>query len=434
MMATIKIDFSKTNGKMKPMHAVNNGPSGGKISTGKYFTEAGIPYARLHDSAYFSGYGGEYSVDVHRIFPDFNADENDPNSYIFEPTDKYLNNIKNAGTEIYYRLGASIEHGFKRGTYPPKDYLKWARICEHIIRHYNEGWANGFHHGIKYWEIWNEADNYQADGSNPCWQSTLEDFVGFYAQTSKYLKEKFPSLKIGGVAIAWTGTPLLEMLLKKCKETGAPLDFLSYHWYKHTIEQISENIVFTREILDKYGFSNVETHLNEWNYVKGWLGEEYVQTVETINSLKGSSYATGVMCKGQELPVDMLMYYDARPCSWCGLFNVNTLTPQKPYYPFKAFGELYKMGNFVKPEITGDFVYAVAATDGERKGVMFTYYDDEANVSEKQIELLLTNVTGKAQVYLLDETKNLEKIEEFDVSEKKTFKVKLYTTYFIAIS
>ena len=43
-------------------------------------------------------------------------------------------------------------------TFPPKDPEKWARICEHIIRHYTEGWADGYHYNIRYWEIWNEPE------------------------------------------------------------------------------------------------------------------------------------------------------------------------------------------------------------------------------------------------------------------------------------
>ena len=27
-----------------------------------------------------------------------------------------------------------------------------------VIKHYNSGWANGYHYNIKYWEIWNEPD------------------------------------------------------------------------------------------------------------------------------------------------------------------------------------------------------------------------------------------------------------------------------------
>ena len=170
-MKDINVFCNEVSGKVKPLNAVNNGPTGSFIrQTGnsQLYYQAQISYARLHDSAFSNAYGGEWSVDVHRIFRNFDADENNPNSYIFEPTDKYLKSINDVGTKIFYRLGAAIEHGYKFGTYPPKDYLKWARICEHIIMHYTEGWANGFYYDIEYWEIWNEPDNKNWDGSNPC--------------------------------------------------------------------------------------------------------------------------------------------------------------------------------------------------------------------------------------------------------------------------
>ena len=141
-MREIKVDFTRSVGSIKPMNAVNNGPAGSRARmTGNfpYYERLGIPYARLHDSSfYFGNYGGEFAVDVHRVFPDFDKDENDPASYLFAPTDSYLEDIVSVNTEIYYRLGASIEHGYKKGTYPPADFAKWARICEHIIRHYTE--------------------------------------------------------------------------------------------------------------------------------------------------------------------------------------------------------------------------------------------------------------------------------------------------------
>lgn len=48
-----------------------------------------------------------------------------------------------------FRLGEPIENAVSKGykaryIHAPKDPVKWARICEHIIRHYTEGWANGF--------------------------------------------------------------------------------------------------------------------------------------------------------------------------------------------------------------------------------------------------------------------------------------------------
>ena len=131
-MTSININLINDGGKIKPMNAVNNGPAGSKVrGTGNYaaYEALEIPYARNHDASFYSGYGGEYIVDVHRIFENFDADENDPANYLFGPTDTYVANTEEVGTRTFYRLGASIEHGYKHGTFPPKDYLKWAQIC-----------------------------------------------------------------------------------------------------------------------------------------------------------------------------------------------------------------------------------------------------------------------------------------------------------------
>ena len=140
--ASINVDFSKVCGRIKPMHGVNSGPRT-KVFTynaSKLFTDIGIPMCRLHDVEY--PYGSGEFVDIHCIFKNFDADENDPASYDFGLTDKYIEAIRDVGADVMYRLGESIEHApVKRYIHPPKDYAKWARICEHIIRHYNEGWA-----------------------------------------------------------------------------------------------------------------------------------------------------------------------------------------------------------------------------------------------------------------------------------------------------
>ena len=226
MITEIMLDFEHVDGRVKPMHAVNNGPVGSKVrmgnSTYAYFREAGIPYARNHDAAFSTAYGGEYTVDVHRIFRDFDADPEDPANYDFVFTDGLITALMEYGVEPYFRLGVTIENQscYKAyRIYPPKDFHKWARICEHIIRHYNEGWANGFHYGIEYWEIWNEPDCRNHDGSNPCWQGTNKEFIELYAVAATHLKKCFPNIKIGGPAFT---TPFLnedrEEFLRVVKE------------------------------------------------------------------------------------------------------------------------------------------------------------------------------------------------------------------------
>ena len=84
-MTQLTLDFRNTAGKMKPMHAVNNGPvykfaSDQRITNLDAFVNAGIPYARTHDASFYATYGGEHTVDVHAIFPNFDADPYDPSS------------------------------------------------------------------------------------------------------------------------------------------------------------------------------------------------------------------------------------------------------------------------------------------------------------------------------------------------------------------
>ncbi|MBR1867931.1 MAG: hypothetical protein IJ800_05065, partial [Clostridia bacterium] len=340
-MKEVKIDYSKIVDKIKPMNGVNNGPAGSRTrKTGNFesYEALKIPYARLHDASfYFGNYGGEFTVDVHRVFPDFSADENDENSYIFAPTDSYLQDIEAVGTEVFYRLGASIEHGYKKGTYPPKDFEKWARICERIIRHYNEGWANGFYMNIKYWEIWNEPDCHNHDGSAPCWQGSEELFWDFYEVAAKYLKGKFPSLKIGGPAFTGAWCSWADRFLEEMGKRKVPMDFYSFHCYAKTPEVFVEMVDYAVERINKFGYENAELILNEWNYVRGWTGDLFKYSIKSIKSLKGSAFASAVMLSCQKTPLSALMYYDARPCGFNGIFSTDGLEPLKTYYIFKNF-------------------------------------------------------------------------------------------------
>src|SRR5436190_627996 len=80
-------------------------------------------------------------------------------SYRFAETDDYLAAIVKTNAKIVYRLGESIEHTpRKHFAHPPKDYEAWSQASLGIIRHYNDGWADGARHDIRYWEIWNEPE------------------------------------------------------------------------------------------------------------------------------------------------------------------------------------------------------------------------------------------------------------------------------------
>ena len=408
-MSNITIDFSNKIGNVKIMHAVNNGPhvSRGDQVRGNQdsYRVARIPYARVHDAAFHAQYGGEHTVDVHAIFPKFNADVNDPNSYDFSCTDNYISQIFEYGSKPFYRLGSKIEHGVKKyGTLPPPSYLKWAQICEHIILHYTKGWANGFNYDIEYWEIWNEPDLDPDDSTNKrCWGGTEEEFAEFYSIASTYLKKCFPNLKIGGPALAWN-EDWLERFFERVKDKEIALDFLSWHWYGVEPRKMSEKGTRIYEIAKRYGYNGFESILNEWNYVQGW-GNEFLYSIEQIIGMKGAAFTSACMCQAQASPtIDMLMYYDARPTAMNGLWDFYTFRPLKGYYPFLIYSRLYDLQSSVYYECDDNDIYISAAHKDGKSGVMLVHYTENDSKKGKMVNITFKGADlDDGKIYIVDE-------------------------------
>ena len=446
-MDRITVDFSKDCGVVKPMHSVNNGPvykfaTDQRVTNIHHYRAAGIPYARTHDASFCSTYGGEHTVDVNMIFTDWSKDATDPASYDFALTDEYLRVIEAGGAKVYYRLGTKIEHWSKKyNTLPPADFKKWAVVCEHIIRHYAEGWADGFNMDIEYWEIWNEPDLDPDDSTHKrCWGGTAKQFYEFYCVVHKHLKSCFPHLKIGGPACARFYEDWLDGFFSEMKKWGIVPDFFSWHIYAATVEEEQERIRAVRDILDRYGFTETESILNEWNYARGWEGDEWIYTLKTEKGLKGSSYIAATMCMAQYEKVDNLMFYDARPCAMNSLFNTDFVFEcLKGYYPFYMFNQLYQLDNAVEVERDTADVWAVAAS-GKEQNVMLSYYNDDDTAPEKTVKVELKNINNKNGVrleyYCLDECHDCELVREETITANDFvayIKMPLFSTYLLKI-
>ena len=209
-------------------------------------------------------------VDIHCVFPNWDADPDDPASYDFIPTDAYIQSILDTGCGVFYRLGASIEHGPKKYfIHPPADNLKWAKICAGIVRHYNHGWADGFHHGIRYWEIWNEPEG------GAMWTGTRAQYFNLYATASKYLKAQFPEIMVGGYASCGfyavtrpdadaffqSFVPYAEQFLDFISAEQAPLDFFSWHLYSDNVQEFAAHADYVDALLARHGYALSLIHI-----------------------------------------------------------------------------------------------------------------------------------------------------------------------------
>lgn len=390
-MNKIIADFTQTVGKIKPVNGVGQPPFRGiNFSMFEYLKNAHIPFSRLHDVG--GPYGGFRFVDIPNLFRDFSADPKNPENYDFAFTDLLITALVEYGIEPIFRLGVSIENYCKVKAYriyPPEDYNKWAEICEGVIRHYTEGWADGFHYDIKYWEIWNEPDDFEDPMENMMWRGTPEQYYRLYEVASKHLKEKFPNIKIGGYAscgfyaIANSGSDygacssryeyfveFFDGFLKYIKEKNCPFDFFSWHSYA----DIRSNVIeanYVRKRLDENGYTNTEQLLDEWNWQPNLKG-----------TVRHASYTAGMMLALQNTPLDSAMFYDAK-CGvgiYAGMFNCMTYEPLPAYYSFVAFGELYKRANQV---FVGDLpsgVFAVGAKDKDGCLVIANINYDPVNI------------------------------------------------------
>ncbi|MBQ7913639.1 MAG: hypothetical protein IJ506_01310 [Clostridia bacterium] len=424
-MSTITIDFSKPVGEMKDVNGVNCAPyvlkrGADQILIKKYFGELHTSYSRLHDCE--GRYGGCNYVDIPNIFRDFDADETDEKNYDFYYTDEYIKGIVDAGAKIVYRLGITIEWGSKKyRTYPPKDMAKWARICEHVIKHYNEGWANGFHYGIEYWEIWNEPEN------PPMWSGTMEEFFDLYKTAAVYLKEKFPNIKVGGYgscgfyaitsrkdnAFYQSFLTWFHEFLKMCKAENVPLDFYTWHLYTGDFDEFLTHAKYVRDTLDSYGFEKVESHFNEWN-VGGEGGGFHL-----MRNMIGASYIAAVLCELQNTDyVDKAMYYVfTKFAGYNGFLDLNVGTPTCTYYAMRGFGEVYARKTQVAVEKDEERLRAAAACDGETGAAILSNYDCE----KEDFLLKLQGVKKGAKVVLGTVVEKGEPIEEIFEWEGESF-------------
>lgn len=436
----IVVHSRSDNGIVKPMNAVNNGPTSDTFDNYKALE---IPFARTHDTALGESYG-RYCVDIDLVFPDWERNPSDPKAYDFAVTDKVIADIVSAGTEPFYRLGQSIEHQVKKyGTWPPKDNKKWARICEGIIRHYNEGWADGFHYGIRYWEIWNEPDLEGEDVRTVApktWGGTDGQFYDLFETAAKYLKKTFPDLKIGGPASCgnwkWAKAFLDEMASRK-----VPMDFFSWHIYHYRPEKVRENALEFRKMLDDAGYAGTESILDEWNFVRNW-DTKFNYSIQSLKTVKGASFVAACMSLLQDMPVDMAMYYDFRPSTcWCGAFSREVQDVLPPYYAFYAWNKLVERGRALKvslgDELKDDiFCTAAKGADGGMAILVVRYNSDNNELVTKDYTLQVPGIdlSGKKKVLgHLTDSSHLYTEVPLAVSDDGTIKLKMEPHSFILI-
>jgi len=403
----IRVDCGAPAGRIKAIHGVNNGPlaNGENAKLGRWYAEAGFPVARLHDVRWPS----PDACDVSTIFPLAHLDPDDPRNYLFAKTDDYLAAILAAKSRIVYRLGQSIEPWSKYHTHPPADMDRFAKVCVNIIRHYNDGWADGFRHGITHWEIWNEPDM-----KLPLmWLGTQEDYFRLYETVARAIKAHDPRLKVGGPALTSMSSDWAEPFVAHCRDQNLPLDFFSFHVYAAKPQVLVDSCRQARKLLDDHGFRDTEIHLNEWRYHPTWDGlrpdapEKYVDVPAWFArgcGGKGAAFAATVLMRLQDEPVDMTNFYTADTSAWSMFGQFGIRTPV--YDAFAAFNELAKHPRRVACDVAAagsTVACAGLAAEGGSLAVLVSTFDAPAGRREIAVAGLPWKDAAQTEARLVDD-------------------------------
>jgi xylan 1,4-beta-xylosidase len=167
--------------------------------------------------------------------------------YDFTITDRIFDALVEAHVRPLVEIGFMPEalsthpepyrHTFPKGdvftgwTYPPKDEACWSKLVEAYTAHLRTRY--GTQTDAWLWEVWNEPDiGY--------WHGTPAEYDRLYDLTAAAIRKVLPQARIGGpeaTGISDRSEIFLRLFLDHCAhgvnaatgETGAPLNFISYH-------------------------------------------------------------------------------------------------------------------------------------------------------------------------------------------------------------
>ena len=358
----LNVDFSASNGTIKKLTSVNNGPVSLISGTAEYcYKQIGVEMIRTHDyHGPFDYYG---YTDFYNIFNqtfDYNFQSGNPLAYNWADTDDKIAEMIIPGFKPFFRLGISFPgQGNPALTPMPKDqdginFKTFAGICKRTAMHYTANWNNGFNYEIPYWEVWNEPNN---GGS---WTiDSVQAYYRMYKQVADSMKSFNPTIKVGGPGTAKNAfygagnfltlnQSYISNFFQYCQTNAVPLDFYSFHTYDrknpYHIKQLADTISY---FLNQSGFDQTELIVSEMN----------VNTGGFLNTGKACSHLASTLISASDSKITKLLWYrgvDLNPL--CNSDNGTNADLQLNGYAYQFFNELYDSTNIRLSTSGSEFV------------------------------------------------------------------------------
>jgi xylan 1,4-beta-xylosidase len=151
--------------------------------------------------------------------------------YNFQYVDALYDAILNTGMKPFVELGfmpQALASGnkyvfwWKGNITPPKDYGKWERLVQALVRHWTTRYGRD-EVSQWYFEVWNEPN------LDIFWSGDQAEYFKLYETTVRAIKSVAPDYRVGGPATAGHGW--ITETINFATRAHVPLDFISTHDY-----------------------------------------------------------------------------------------------------------------------------------------------------------------------------------------------------------
>lgn len=227
--------------------------------------------------------------------------------YNFQYIDALYDAILNTGMKPFVEFGfmpQALASGdktifwWKGNITPPKDYGKWERLVQALVKHWTVRYGAS---EIKQWyfEVWNEPN------LDIFWSGNQMDYFKLYEATARAIKKVSQDYRIGGPATAGHGW--IPETIAFAAQSRVPIDFISTHDYgvngigfdeggvqKLYLDASPDAIVGavrgSRAQIKSSALPNLPLHYTEWSTSyspRDPVHDSYVSAAYILSKLKG---------------------------------------------------------------------------------------------------------------------------------------------------
>ncbi|MCC6446921.1 MAG: hypothetical protein IT210_26145 [Armatimonadetes bacterium] len=182
--------------------------------------------------------------------------------YDWSRLDPYMEALARTGAKVVAALTIKPKPLFPatdHSVWQPTDRAAWQGLLFEMARRYSR--ERGI---VSHWEIGNETDIGESGGS-PYLIPDPGDYFEFYRTAIEPIRRAAPGAEVGGPAACWIDNEPLPGFVARCKASGTPLNFVSWHIYNDDASRHALGVEKAKRLLADYPGPRPEMMVTEWS-------------------------------------------------------------------------------------------------------------------------------------------------------------------------